>query len=417
MELLDLAKPLNQIKKELKRKGYEGNAYLAADEQLDLLQATIEKIGQLKVFKDHDYMHYVGHGGGALDYRTLKDWLIRSVQEFGTTKTIRDLEKYLTAKEITGYRVMPLPGVHVGRNYRFSIGTKIINSTAREYKHIQRADIPEDLPSVGISWLIYPIKIPIFIVKNDGQKPAGLSKYSRENEIDQKMTDTVLMLNLARPIAHGVQMGRITTTVYKENIPVFGQYYSMTPTNEQGMGPEMLEMELRLANRLLNAFEKKSNKDSLYVPLKRISGFMSGKDLVDKTIDLRLGLESFFLNEDESSELVYRLSTRGAKYYSDKLSRRAIPFKQLMSAFTESEIKSGIGSNSSEIASSRIMMAKLIKKVYGLTSKAVHRGAIKLNAKKKESEKLDMAAIFLQQTLKSVVSSKGELDWNCYDLR
>ncbi|SMH50842.1 HEPN domain-containing protein [Mesorhizobium australicum] len=121
-------------------------------------------------------------------------------------------------------------------------------------------------------------------------------------------------------------------------------------------------------------------KEKLHVPLERIMLSAAETHVVDKLIDLSIALESMLL-DGEQGELAYKIAVRGAWL---------------------------ISRNPSE----RIENYKLIKKLYGMRSKAVHTGNLAKESGRQNGTLLDAElGIEIARDVAKKILSIGKMDW------
>lgn len=116
----------------------------------------------------------------------------------------------------------------------------------------------------------------------------------------------------------------------------------------------------------------------LRIPLDRLGRAARERDFADRTIDLGIALESLLLNDNDHSELSFRLSLRGAWL---------------------------IGNDHAQ----RLEMQKALKRLYDLRSRAVHSGTIERSAK--TGATIARAAEICQALIRKAIELKCDIDW------
>lgn len=125
--------------------------------------------------------------------------------------------------------------------------------------------------------------------------------------------------------------------------------------------------------------------DQLSVPMTRFESALSkghGRD-VDRAIDLGIALESLFLTSDETDELSYRIGMRAAKYLGGDLD-------------------------------DRLRIRAVVRDLYSLRSKAVHRGRLSTDPakSKKANELLTEGANHIATTLAQAIRDGRLPSWD-----
>jgi len=127
---------------------------------------------------------------------------------------------------------------------------------------------------------------------------------------------------------------------------------------------------------------------TLRVPIDRLARATTALNATDRAIELGVALEALLLRDDEASELSYRLSLRGAHLQGGD-------------------------------AGARRQLRKLLKKVYDLRSKAVHRGWIdpeKLSDGVPARQTIQDGANACAALIRLVIDRGGEVDFESLEL-
>ncbi len=118
--------------------------------------------------------------------------------------------------------------------------------------------------------------------------------------------------------------------------------------------------------------------------MQKLNECAAGFDWTQGAIDLRVALESLFLNDNTSGELSYRLALRAAMFTGGDLNAREDTRKK-------------------------------IKTAYGLCSNAVHNGRLDLKAK--DVETLEWARELVRNTLRRMIGDgNAKPDWASIEL-
>ncbi len=178
-----------------------------------------------------------------------------------------------------------------------------------------------------------------------------------------------------------------TTIVAPDSIPIInsGKSWSLSTPKQSNFGCEISLDEFKMADDLLMKLQAMTPKfkNKLMIPLDRLNNVGSRESLVDRAIELRICLESIFLNDGNKEQLRFRLSLRAALFLGDSLEERKRIFR-------------------------------IIKKAYDITSTAVHSG--KVSNKAKEEKDLLMAIDLAKSALIKLIKI-GEVNWENLELK
>lgn len=154
--------------------------------------------------------------------------------------------------------------------------------------------------------------------------------------------------------------------------------------------PPLIPLSQELLNDAWKIYSRRSDTETKFLDVS-IEHWLKSKqhesNMINKLIDLRVALETLYLNDNISGELRFRLATRGARHLGKTFEERKKYYKALLDA-------------------------------YDLTSKAVHSGEIYQNKKSRRKEKYqkilrcfkDAQNICREGILKMLC--QGKPDWN-----
>lgn len=291
------------------------NNFICIPENIQLeLNEMYDKEGYNK-FKDCDYMHLIGNSGGKWSYGSFTQWLLYTSRQNGIKETLKDVDQYLNLKHLKGYKVLVLQSAEV-----------------EEYKFCNKVELVKNFCDIKHPCLISPLKVPLLITKNKKSIWQNRAKWQEEEKAIEKLKETLWVINLAKTRNRGIQSSGEFTVGFKNNYPLNYTVWKKEPAYSQAQGVSVLNLELRKTDELLNNFSKIKNSKRLYIPLDRLTRFMSGESVVERAINLRILLESFLLSNKETYELKYRLALRAAKFQETVSDRKKIfeLFKKLM---------------------------------------------------------------------------------------
>jgi len=140
---------------------------------------------------------------------------------------------------------------------------------------------------------------------------------------------------------------------------------------------------MNTANEILKRFHKldEKNRTKVLSQVERLNGYSSGASMVDKSIDLRICIESIFLDDGNKEQLRYTLSLRAALFLSEDIDER----KDIVSK---------------------------MKKAYDVTSTAVHTGRMP----SKNVELLPEVAGLARKAILKIIEI-GDINWQEVELQ
>lgn len=348
----------------------------------------IKKIKEYDIFENH--MQFLGGNGFSLTYYKLLDWMLDRARIVGAKETILDVDNYISNPNFNVNLIELVCNSSSENSYKFSNGAILtdINAIYKSKKYLNNSSFAEELTN-------RPLSIPTQtfiggILSFDFEHPKRHYKNKSENGNKKvqipfdKLNITKLCLSLTRSINYGV-FGFGTTLITSDKIPMLlsGRVWQTKPSKTSGYGPQIIKIELKQTDKLLENFEKLDSKfqDKLIIPLEKFNNFGSGELLVDKAIELRICLESIFLNDGNKDQLRFRLALRSALFLGKSLEERKEIFK-------------------------------IVKEAYDITSTAVHNGKL---SKKMKTDTLTKAAEFAKKALIKLIN-EGEVNWEDLEL-
>ncbi len=329
-----------------------------------------------------NYLQLLGNSSSVTTIENLADWIVKRARNVGSKQTIAEVDSYLISSEVEVYVLMLLASIHIDSEYSFSNGTKLIQASSIPNKFLASEIVQNSfnsvLPSPKVeSVLIAPYKQPVFHKKDTDFE----TETPRLKIPFQDLEDTRLCLALVILGIHSIGYG----TVAPDNMPFIHSVsgWNVPFYKQPRSSPSVIEIEMKIADRILKKFNGISDirKEKLKISINKLNGYSSGASPVEKAIDLRTCLESLFLSDGNKEQLRHTLSVRAALFLGETLDER----KEIL---------------------------KLIKKVYDVTSTAVHTGKLP----KKNVNLLPKAASLARKAIIKLIE-EGEVDWQEIELK
>lgn len=336
------------------------------------------------IFDNH--LQAIGNVATNTSFSELIEWLLNRARIAGAEKAVEEVEIYLDSSEVEVEFIELVVGLLAEQEYTFCNGVKLTSP-----HNIKNAMLANDLVAESFTRrtphsdvtavFIHPYIQKIQHIKNTDEQP-HFTGISHIKEISEKIEDTAMCVSLARNVKYGIHP-MASAIVSPDNLPYICPIsgWSIIPFKQPPLSPAILKIEFDQANSILTNFIglKEDFKKKLRIPLKKLNAFGSGESLVDKAIDLRICLESIFLDDGNKEQLRYRLALRAALFLE------SIPEK-------------------------RKDIFKFIQKVYDTTSTAVHTGKFSEKDSNDVSKTLEDAAILAKKTLIKLID-EDEINW------
>lgn len=354
-------------------KSEEGNA----------LVGYLENIDAYSNFNKH--LQLLGNCRTSINLLNLADWLIERAALVGSKQAEKDLAHYVNSDHYKAYAVMLLANIQIDNEFAFYNGVKLVHAYSLDNKwltqSVQMNSYGQCLPLPKTDCvLVSSFQHTKFHCPNNGLKAKFPKVYIPFNVLEEVKACLVL----ARPIGYGLQ-SIATSVVVSDNIPIIQSIsgWSLHSFKMPPLAPSLLNIEMNIANELLKKLHKLDSKNMVKVisQVERLNGYSSGSSMVDRAIDLRICLESIFLNDGNKEQLRYTLSLRAALFLSEDLDER----KEIVSK---------------------------IKKAYDVTSTAVHTGKM---PNKNAGLLPEVAELARKAILKTI--EVGEIDWQTVELQ
>jgi hypothetical protein len=363
-------------------KAIHGPSWSKSEEGIALVQ-YLKTIDAYSNFNEH--LQLLGNGGSSINLLNLADWLVERASVAGSKQAEKDLTDYVTLDNYEAYAVMLLANTHIDNEFEFYNGVKLVRAYSLNNKwlsqSVQMNSYGQSLPLPKTDCvLVFPFEHNKFHWSNTDSE----TKRPRLDIPYNVLEEVKACLVLARPLGYGLQ-SIATSVVVSDNIPIIQSIsgWSLHSFKMPPMAPSILNVEMNRANEILKKLHKLDAKNMIKIlsQVERLNGYSSGASMVDRAIDLRICLESIFLNDGNKEQLRYTLSLRAALFLSEDLDERK-----------------GIVSK--------------IKKAYDVTSTAVHTG-------KMPNKNVDLLPEVAELARKAVLKAieVGDIDWQNVELQ
>jgi hypothetical protein len=336
----------NRNKLEIIIGGYIWKNNPQSEKCLDL----ICNISEYEIFNNHT--QWFGNSGIPFKYDYLLDWLLSRSRQVEPVNAISELDFYTSNSKIEIELVQLLKGSTSDKPYRFSNGVLYINmntiysnpsilSSSLLAKKLCNISLETPSNNYGTGILITYFKHSINHLK-EGES------YEWNKEIPyEKLEDARLCLSLVLSIRDSLySLG--TSISIPDNIPqtsYSGQVWKKSFSKESVFSNKISNLDFEEADKVLSKFEQFDlvTKNKLRISLERLNNFGSEEPLVDRAIELRICLESIFLNDGNKEQLRFRLALRAALFLGKNLTERKSIFKTIKTSYdiTSAAVHSG----------------------------------------------------------------------------
>jgi len=328
----------------------------------------------------------LGNSSRSVNRSDLANWCLDRALVVGSQQTVTEINEYINADNLEVYEVLLLSSVHIDCEYTFCNGVELkhISSIPNKYlaNSFARAEYSSPLP--------WPTVHSVLIQKFEQQKfhwsnTDSDTKSPRPERPIEILQDTRRALALARPIGYGIHAlacGTVAPSYYPMMQNVSG--WSVFSLKSPPLSPSVLGIELRAADQIVEKMSslKPDLHSKLKISIDKLNGYSSGADVVESAIDLRICLESIFLNDGNKDQLRHTLALRAARFLGE-----------------------------GEGISERSRILKVIKNAYDLTSTMVHSG----ERPNKDLRPLDEAAQLAKMAILKILD-QNEINWQEVEL-
>lgn len=316
------------------------------------LQLGLASSAHFKAFSDAHL--YVGETCLILDHERVAEWLVLSATEGSPSSSLEAIEAVAAREPISATAVLALARVGLPDRGPIDLGhgVSLRHFSANEFFGLpplaQVNHHDADVHHISAA-LTVEIELPVFLL------PAG----SSERHSAWRATQDVYFRSLGRAFRALLTLG----IVRPQPPALVGRVLLVSPGLPGAMSPSLashiepdtawprLDLTPPEVTEAISAFAElerleETRRDDILIPMRRLRSAMTEtKDFADAAIDLGIALESLLVRPDESSEITYRLSMRGAA---------------LLGATPDD----------------RVELKKRLAKIYSMRSSAAHRGGV-----------------------------------------
>lgn len=300
---------------------------------------------------------YVGDFVSFLNYERLAEWLVFRAYHIGPEKALAALDRFLSYEPFTTTAVLALARVSVQSPISLGRGVECVPFSPQEFlglttiSEVERAETDVMHISAGLS---VRFEHPVLYEASDSTKRATMhsAAVTPYRDAFQRAYRALLIMGIVRPQPPAL-VGRVL--LVSEDLP--GTFSpSLSPHVEIDSAWPQLDLtpsQYSEAAALYDALERlpEDRRDNMLMPLRRLRSAMTEtKDFADAAIDLGIAFESMLVRGDETTEVLYRLSMRGAAI---------------------------LGTTTAE----RVSLRKRLAAIYAMRSTAAHRGGVPLRIK------------------------------------
>ena len=314
----------------------------------DAGKALVEYLKTIDDYSNfNEHLQLLGNGGVSINLLNLADWLVERASVVGSKQAEKDITDYVNSSHYEAYAVMLLANTHIDNEFEFYNGVKLTHAYSLNNKwltqSVQMNSYEQSLPLPKTDCVL----VSTFQHTKFHWSNTDLETKCPKVEIPFNFLEEVkACLVLARPLRYGLQ-SIAASVVVTDNVPIIQSisgwslhFFKMPP-----LAPPIQNIEMNRANEILKKLHELDAKNMIMIlsQVERLNGYSSGASMVDRAIDLRICLESIFLNDGNKEQLRYTLSLRAALFLSEDFDER----KDIVNK---------------------------IKKAYDVTSTAVHTG-------------------------------------------
>lgn len=324
----------------------------------------------------------------------LAHWILKRADEVGARQALENVDRYLEQPDFLVYDVMFLHGIRPEMSntrtafdgdiyliHPFEAPTKSLRDLLPSVPTGKSGSLMGDVQALLVRPYREKKKYRPKEVKKSGVKThAAAATVPDLTELDD------IRLCLALPFEEGLSVQAIsTTTVAADEVPtgVSIRFGSRSYRGNAGYSTILQGGEEKKAHSLYKKFRALNGADRnhLRVPMQRYCDYEASVagDRIQSAIDLRVVLDSLFLNDQYQGELGYRLALRAALFVGGNLAEK----KKLRKDVTD---------------------------VYGFGSKAVHNGRLKL--KPEQKQQMSRVRKMIRTVLcQMILANKANPDW------
>ena len=319
------------------------------------LKETFASVTPLLIMRDAHL--YVGDIVSFLNYERLAEWLVFRAYHIGPEKALAALDRFLNREPLTTTAILALARVSVQSPISLGHGVECVPFSPQEFlglttiSEVGRAETDVMHISAGLS---VRFQHPVLCEESDSPERATTHSAAATLYWDalQRAYRALLIMGIVRPQPPAL-VGRVL--LVSEDLPGTFSPSLSSHVEIDSAWPQLdlTSSEYLEAAALFDALERlpEDRRDDMLMPLRRLRSAMTEtKDFANAAIDLGIAFESMLVRPEETNEVLYRLSMRGAAI---------------------------LGTTTAE----RISLRKRFAAIYAMRSSAAHRGGVPLRIK------------------------------------
>lgn len=362
-------------------------AWVETDEGAAFLR-EIREADTLQLFDGT--LQTIGSSAAAVDRDQLANWMVERARIVRARQAVEEVDQYIRSDSFEAYQVMLLSGLPVDAEWDLGGEIQLVPPCAVPNQHLQAVwgrSLWSGLPTPELSSaLIRPFhqqRVHLPQADTGEERPP----YPQEWRVAQQaLEDARLCLALVRTYGCGVQaIG--STTVAADDVPILNGFaWSIHSYRTPRFEAPLISFEAQTARSLHEDFLLLGSADQehLRIPMQKLNECAASLDRVQAAIDLRVALESLFLDDNVHGEQTYRLALRAAIFVGGNIEHRKETRKET-------------------------------KKAYSLCSRAVHTG--RLSSRPANGEVLKWGGNLVRKTLcRMIHDGNGKPDWDAVEL-
>lgn len=350
------------------------------------LKRIVDVLSNNEEFKDFDNsLQCFGNMGTRFSYEEVAVWLLQRASKTNYEQAVDELLEYVESDHFPIYKVMWLTGLFANEAIEITDGIWLVGIWNFPVEHIREMFSPSNS---ALFLGLHPEAVLIKIIDHPKKHIKNNEQMELETEIVdfQVYEDLRLCMTLIKKDLFGVQaIG--TSLIPPEFIPNrSGISYSGHDYRNVRMGQNVIELEIQTLRDIYYKFSSltEEKKSKLRIVLSRMNEYALLENPVDKAISIRILLESLFLDDSDRGELGFQLALRISRKYGKTTEERENIFKD-------------------------------IKKVYSISSSAVHNGYLK-DKDSKQSRELFKSTIVYIRLMVSALLNDEVIDWKKFVL-
>jgi hypothetical protein len=341
---------------------------------------------------------YCGDAGHSLDVDDLAEWLLLRAAEADLPTAFAELEAYGASADYEATFTLWLSGLSVTTKLELADSISLVPFKPefwRELAYVDADQVTFDASRDGIasvsSILTTTVRHPKVLRPQDAAEGVPAESQTFAREVYERLNIARLCCGIVEPREIAIQgrYARISASVPAHLRSGFGSH-ALTP--QARAGGYVYQDFVDRARTLHEPLAKMSldERAKLALPMEWLQRALHERnDFLSCAISLGIALESLLLEDEDTSELAYRLSLRGARLIAVDREERA-------------------------------RVRRLFKAIYALRSKTVHRGQLTYKAKDlagraNPAALLEDGIASAAHVTRTIILRRG-IDWSEFDI-